>query len=122
MIRTLAGLTVALLSFCRSASGSPPAEHRYAGDLTLSVDLTDPGQKIFRVHESIPVKAGNVTLYYPKWIPGEHSPSGTISDVTGLIISTDSGQRVEWRRDLDDMFTLHLAVPPGTASLQLQFQ
>jgi hypothetical protein len=68
------------------------------------VDLTDPAQRIFRVNERIPVQAGALTLYYPKWIPGEHSPSGTITAVTGLIITTDNGQRVQWRRDLDDMF------------------
>jgi predicted metalloprotease with PDZ domain len=115
-------MAVAALWLCPATAGAAPSDPHYAGELTLSVDLTDPGQKIFRVHESIPAKAGAVTLYYPKWIPGEHSPSGTISQVAGLVISTDSGQRVEWRRDLDDMFTLHLAVPPATASLQLEFQ
>jgi predicted metalloprotease with PDZ domain len=121
-VRTPAALAAAVLWLCHSAVAAPPSDQRYAGELTLAVDLTDPGQKIFRVHESIPVKAGAVTLYYPKWIPGEHSPSGTISDVAGLIISTDSGQRLEWRRDPDDMFTLHLSAPPGTSSLQLEFQ
>jgi predicted metalloprotease with PDZ domain len=106
----------------QKASAAPPPQHRYPGELALSVDLTDPGQKIFRVSERIPVKAGALTLYYPKWIPGEHSPSGTISAVTGLIITADNGQRVPWRRDLDDMFALHLAVPSGAESLQLEFQ
>ena len=122
LLRTLTALAIAALWWCRPAIGAASSEQRYAGELTISVDLTDPGQKIFRVHERIPVKAGAVTLYYPKWIPGEHSPSGTISNIAGLIISTDSGQRVDWRRDPDDMFALHLAVPPGTASLQLEFQ
>ena len=122
LLRTLTALAIAALWWCRPAIGAASSEQRYAGELTISVDLTDPGQKIFRVHERIPVKAGNLTLYYPKWIPGEHSPSGTISDVAGLLISSDSGQRVEWRRDPDDMFALHLSVPAGTASLQLEFQ
>jgi predicted metalloprotease with PDZ domain len=118
---TAAAVTLCL--FCgQAARAAPPLEHRYPGELTLSVDLTDPAQKIFRVNERIPVKAGALTLYYPKWIPGEHSPSGTISAVTGLIITADNGQRVQWRRDLDDMFAVHLTVPAGAASLQLEFQ
>jgi predicted metalloprotease with PDZ domain len=115
-------LAFALLLLCHAGMSAPLSDHPYAGELTLSVDLANPGQKIFRVHERIPVKSGAVTLYYPKWIPGEHSPSGTLSNVTGLIITADSGQRVEWRRDLDDMFALHLTVPSGATSLQLEFQ
>ena len=122
MPRMAAVLAFSSLFFCRAAITAPQSDHRYAGELTLSVDLADPGQKIFRVRERIPVRAGALTLYYPKWIPGEHSPSGTIRDVTGLIITTDGGQRVDWRRDLDDMFTLHLTAPPGATSLQLEFQ
>jgi predicted metalloprotease with PDZ domain len=114
--------TCATLLFCTVALPAPPLDHALAGELALEVDLANPGQRIFRVHERIPVNAGAVTLYYPKWIPGEHSPSGTIAAVTGLIITTDSGQRVEWRRDLEDMFTLHLTAPAGARSLQLEFQ
>ena len=122
MPRMAAVLAFSSLFFCRAAITAPQSDHRYAGELMLSVDLADPGQKIFRVRERIPVTAGALTLYYPKWIPGEHSPSGTIRDVTGLIITTDGGQRVDWRRDLDDMFTLHLSAPPRATSLQLEFQ
>src|ERR1700681_3403797 len=122
MPRMAAVLAFSSLLFCRAAITAPQSDHRYAGELTLSVDLADPGQKIFRVRERIPVRAGALTLYYPKWIPGEHSPSGTIREVAGLIITTDGGQRVDWRRDLDDMFTLHLTAPPRATSLQLEFQ
>jgi predicted metalloprotease with PDZ domain len=122
MPRMAAVMAFSSLFFCRAAITAPQSDHRYAGELMLSVDLADPGQKIFRVRERIPVTAGALTLYYPKWIPGEHSPSGTIRDVTGLIITTDGGQRVDWRRDLDDMFTLHLSAPPRATSLQLEFQ
>jgi len=93
----------------------------YAGPLTLKVDLTDAARKIFRVNETIPVQPGKMDLYYPKWIPGEHSPSGPIEGVTGLVISAN-GQRIAWRRDLVDMYTLHVDVPAGVTSLQLEFQ
>jgi predicted metalloprotease with PDZ domain len=120
--RMSALVAFALLVLCRTGISAALSDHPYAGELALSVDLSNPGQKIFRVHESIPVKSGAFTLYYPKWIPGEHSPSGTLSAVTGLVITAEGGQRVEWRRDLDDMFALHLTVPAGVTSLQLEFQ
>jgi hypothetical protein len=99
----------------------PYLDQPYPGTLTLKVDLTDSARKIFRTHETIPVQPGKLDLYYPKWIPGEHSPSGPIDGVTGLII-TGGGQRIAWRRDLVDMYTLHLDVPAGVASLDLDFQ
>ena len=30
---------------------------------------------------------GPLTLVYPKWIPGEHGPTGPIDDFTGVIMS-----------------------------------
>ncbi|MFC4763492.1 M61 family metallopeptidase [Dyella koreensis] len=93
----------------------------YPGTLTLKLDLTDAPKKIFRVTESIPVRPGPLTLYYPKWIPGEHIPSGPVNNVSGLII-TANGKQLPWRRDLRDMYTLHLEVPEGTDALQVQFQ
>jgi predicted metalloprotease with PDZ domain len=92
-----------------------------ATPITLDVDLADAGRKIFRVRESIPVQAGALRLEYPKWIPGEHSPSGTIAGVTGLRISAN-GHALPWRRDLRDMFAINLQVPEGASQLDLQFE
>jgi predicted metalloprotease with PDZ domain len=114
-------LLAGVMSVCAAARAADPGTHRYPGDLTLDVDLLDPVQRIFRVHESIPVGPGALTLYYPKWIPGEHAPSGTIDGIAGLIVKSAAGERIEWRRDLEDMFTLHLTVPAGVKSLELEF-
>ena len=84
MARMATVVACVALSFCRPAFAASPSAQPYSGELRLKVDLTDPLQKIFRVDECIPVSAGAVTLYYPKWIPGEHSPSGPIDAVTGL--------------------------------------
>jgi predicted metalloprotease with PDZ domain len=110
------------MSVLAAAHAADPSTRRYLGDLTLDVDLSDPIQRIFRVRESIPVSPGPLTLYYPKWIPGEHSPSGTIDGIAGLQVKSDSGQRIEWRRDLEDMFTLHMTVPAGVKTLMLEFE
>jgi predicted metalloprotease with PDZ domain len=93
----------------------------YPGTLSVAVDLRASARKIFTVHESIPVKAGALTLRYPEWIPGEHSPSGTIDSLTSLKI-TAGGTSLPWRRDLEDMYALHLDVPAGTVRIDLDFQ
>jgi len=92
----------------------------YPGTLILNVDLKDAPRKVFHVHEVIPVSPGPLTLYYPKWIPGEHSPSGPLQNVSGLIFTAD-GKSVSWRRDLVDMYAIHLTVPQGAHTLDATF-
>jgi len=91
-----------------------------AESIPLTVDATKTQQKILRVHEVIPVKPGPLTLYYPKWIPGEHGPEGPISSLTGLKFEAD-GQTIPWRRDLLDVFTFHLDIPAGVSHLNARF-
>ncbi|NII73393.1 putative metalloprotease with PDZ domain [Dyella sp. SG562] len=122
--RTLLGWSVALALGAvplAQAQVADPVDQAYPGTLTLKVDVTDAPKRIYRVAQTIPVKPGPLTLYYPKWIPGEHIPSGPINNVSGLVI-TANGKQLPWRRDLRDMFSLNLDVPEGTSSLQLDFQ
>ena len=44
-----------------------------------------------------------------------------IDGVTGLKFFAN-GQRVAWRRDLQDMYLLHLDVPAGSKEIQAEFQ
>ena len=80
--------------------------------VTLSVDASDAPRKMFHSQLRIPATPGTLTLYYPKWIPGEHGPTGPITDLTGLKF-TASGKPLKWRRDLLDGFTFHVEVPAG---------
>jgi predicted metalloprotease with PDZ domain len=68
----------------------------------------------------MPVKPGPLTLYYPKWIPGEHAPDGPIANLTGLKFSAD-GKTIPWDRDLLDVFTFHVDVPTGAEHLDISF-
>jgi predicted metalloprotease with PDZ domain len=88
--------------------------------VTLDVDATQTPEKILHVRETIPVKPGAVTIYYPKWIPGTHSAAGSISTVTGLHFYA-GGKEVAWHRDLVDVFTFHLDVPAGVTALEARF-
>ncbi len=85
--------------------------------ITLSVDATEAPRKIFHARLTIPAGPGTLTLYYPKWIPGEHGPTGPIQDVAGLIF-TANGQTLKWRRDLVDGWTFHVEVPAGVSSIE----
>jgi len=87
---------------------------------TLAVDLTDAPRKILHAVETLPVTPGPLTLVYPKWIPGEHMPSGPIDSQAGFLITTPTGAPVKWERDLVDMFAYHLTVPAGTTQLNIK--
>src|SRR5690242_9765749 len=92
----------------------------FAQNIHLTVDATHAGMKYLAVHETIPVKPGTLTLYYPKWIPGMHEPGGAIGNVTGLKF-TANGANVPWARDLRDVFTFHIVVPAGVSELVADF-
>jgi predicted metalloprotease with PDZ domain len=87
--------------------------------ITLSVDLADAPRKIIHASETMPVQPGPMTLVYPKWIPGEHMPSGPIDNQAGFVI-TANGQPVKWERDSYDMFAYHITVPAGATSLDIK--
>ncbi|MCW8808356.1 MAG: M61 family peptidase [Rhodanobacter sp.] len=111
------GIAVAASTSCMAQGhGQVPA-----GPVALTVHLPDPAQKILYVHEVMPVRPGPLTLYYPKYIPGDHSPDGPISAIMGLQI-TAGGKRIDWHRDDVDMFTFHLTVPAGADRIDIRFQ
>ena len=91
-----------------------------AETISLTVDATKTPEKILRSHEVIPVKPGPLTMYYPKWIPGEHGPNGPISGVTGLKFQ-GNGKVIPWVRDTLDVFTFHVDIPAGVSELNADF-
>jgi predicted metalloprotease with PDZ domain len=86
----------------------------------LDVDATDAARGILHARLHIPASPGPLTLFYPQWIPGEHSPSGPINDVTGLKFFAN-GKPLAWQRDADDMFAFHLDVPAGVDAVDVAF-
>ncbi|MDO6414020.1 peptidase M61 [Sphingomonas sp. BIUV-7] len=100
---------------------APPRDVAYPGTITLKVDATDVVHGVFRVTETIPVASGPLTLLFPKWLPGDHAPQGTIDKLGGLVITAD-GKTIPWTRDLVDVFAFHLDVPAGTTAITAAFQ
>jgi predicted metalloprotease with PDZ domain len=99
-----------------------PQDTPYPGVLTLKVDATDISRRIFQVHETIPVTGpGPIVLLFPQWLPGNHSPSGALSLMDGLVIHAD-GKRIEWLRDPVQVFAFHIDVPAGAKTVDLDFQ
>src|SRR5579872_1587855 len=97
-----------------------PAGAAEPGAIQLSLDLTDAPRQVFHARESIPVKPGALTIYYPKWIPGEHSPSGPLENLTGVKFSA-GGKPVSWRRDPENMYAFLLQIPAGVDTLDVSF-
>lgn len=105
----------ALLAACGLfVSGAAAAER----PVTLEVDATDAPRSLLHARLHIPAAPGALTLYYPKWIPGDHSPTGPINDVTGLQFSAN-GQPLAWQRDAEEMCTFHLEVPTNADSVDV---
>ena len=90
-----------------------------AAPITLRLDATEAARKIYRAELTIPANPGPFTLFYPKWIPGEHAPTGPITDLAGLKISA-GGKTLDWKRDSVEMFAFHLTVPAGVSSVDVK--
>jgi predicted metalloprotease with PDZ domain len=103
-----AGLVLALGA--RANAGEP---------ILLTVDATKaPVQNVLYAHETMPVTPGPLTLYYPKWIPGEHMPVGPIANLSGLVFKVN-GTVIPWKREVRDMYAFDLTIPPGAKQLEI---
>jgi predicted metalloprotease with PDZ domain len=125
--RPASALTLAALCLTFPAAFAQPQQAAPA--ITLTVDVTDAPRKLIHARETITVAPGPLTLEYPKWIPGEHAPTGPIDEMAGFTIAartasgkpctSDPSGHIEWLRDPVDMFAFHLTVPEGCARLDL---
>ncbi|MFM7785558.1 MAG: hypothetical protein ACKPE6_13110 [Gammaproteobacteria bacterium] len=88
--------------------------------LVLEVDATAASRGLQSVRMQIPVSPGPVTLVYPKWIPGNHRPSGTINSLSGLVIRAGDAV-LGWERDPLEMFAFRVEVPAGVARIDVAF-
>ncbi len=99
-----------------------PQDRAYLGVIQLTVNATDLVHRIFSVHETIPVaSSGPMVLLYPAWLPGNHSPSGPVQEVSGLGFHA-GGKVLPWTRDPVDMFAFHVDVPQGVPTIEADFQ
>ena len=115
MRRAWLGLYV-LVALCGGSAGQGRAADR--GVVHVDVDLTEAPRRILHAHLRMPVVPGPLSLYYPKWIPGEHAPNGPITDMAGLKLEAGD-KTLTWRRDPADMFAFRCQVPDGASELKV---
>jgi predicted metalloprotease with PDZ domain len=88
--------------------------------IQITADLTEAPRKLYHAEIDLPVKAGALALTTPKWIPGNHRPTGPVDDITGVVFTAMVGgksQVLPWRRDDVDLYQFHLTIPAGVTSL-----
>ncbi|HEY2955758.1 MAG TPA: M61 family peptidase [Candidatus Eisenbacteria bacterium] len=114
-------LVFTLAASAALALAAPRARAEFGGGtIALAVDASEAPRKILHARMTVPVKPGPLALCYPKWIPGEHGPTGPLTDVAGLHL-TAGGKPLRWERDLVDMHTVRCEVPAGVATLDVAF-
>jgi predicted metalloprotease with PDZ domain len=59
-----------------------------------------------------------MSLVFPKWIPGNHRPSGPLGGLTGIQMEA-GGRSLSWQRDAVDMYEFHVSVPAGIDTLDV---
>ncbi len=124
--QSLAGIIfpLSLLAICLPGPGyhalGQTQTERPRSPILLNVDLRDAPRHLLHAHLEIPVNPGPLTLEYPKWIPGDHQPTGPIDNVAGVFIRA-KGRDLPWRRDDIDMYGIHVDVPRGASTLDVSF-
>ena len=113
MHRALRALIVALIV------GGPPAAP--AVDLTVRVDARDVARKRLHSTLTLAVRPGPLTLVYPKWMPGEHGPTGPLESLVGLEIRAN-GEHLGWTRDPLEMYALRVVVPRDAHELEITIE
>lgn len=88
--------------------------------ISVDVDASEAARGILHVNEKMTVTPGRFAIFYPKWIPGEHSPTGPLNNLVNLHISAN-GKAVTWNRDNVEMFAFWCDVPRGVTSLDITF-
>jgi predicted metalloprotease with PDZ domain len=84
--------------------------------IQITADLSEASRKLYHAEVDIPVKPGPVSLTTPKWIPGNHRPTGPVDEITGVVF-TANGKVLPWRRDDEDLYQFHVTVPAGVTTL-----
>ena len=121
MRTTVLSVLLALTATGVQAQTPPPQDVAWPGVLRIEVDARDIGRRIFKVKATIPARPGPLTLLYPQWLPGAHSPSGPIDKVAGLVV-TANGKPLQWTRDQYDVYAFKVDVPDGASEVVAEFK
>src|SRR5271156_4669081 len=111
---------IELLVLAAMPKGDVMAQSTSTPAMTLLVDETQAFRRIAFVHEEIRVRPGPLALAYPRWIPGEHGPTGPIQNLAGIRVN--SGEvTLPWTRDPDDINTIKIDDAANTSKITVDF-
>lgn len=116
-LRAVLGFMAMALHVSLLGATAPAAEQ---APLTLEVDLRDLARDLVHATLRIPAAPGPMTLVYPKWGPGDHSPMPHLSEIQDLHFMA-GGKDLPWRRDGLDPYAFHLELPPHSKGLEARF-
>ncbi|WP_324829140.1 M61 family metallopeptidase [Qipengyuania zhejiangensis] len=131
MFRTFASLVALSLAAPLAAQSAPahPAESplpptraaEYPGTMVIEVDARDTASRAFTTRQAIPLAPDtrDLVLVYPKWLPGNHAPSGQIQRVSRLSFASDAGP-VAWERVTGEPYAFRLALPAGATQVSAE--
>ncbi len=123
ILRGPCGLSIAAasLAICPLLSAPGRAAEAALPPARIAVDAREAPRGIMSAHLALPVSAGPLTLVYPKWLPGRHSPAGPLTSLGGQRF-TANGQSLPWRRDAIDLNAFHLDIPSGVTRLEADLE
>lgn len=97
-----------------------PTDQAYPGQIQLTVDASDIERRIVHVRETITGVGPDCVLLHAKWMPGRRGPAESVDRLRELTISA-SGSRLAWAHDPTDAYAFRVKMPPGSHTLDLQF-
>lgn len=115
-------LAFVLVTIAHAQPDAPAQAH-------LTIDATDIDRKLLRgtftihltpqLRDSAALHGGRLPLWYPKWVPGTHAPSGPVQNIGGLTITDNDGSPVAWERDPDEVCRIFARLPDAAHAITL---
>ena len=115
-MRRISSLSAPVLALLTMFSMLAPALAQKA-PILITADLTDAPRKLYHAEIDLPVSAGPVALTTPQWIPGNHRPTGPVSDITGVVFTANGQNRCPGAATTWISIEFHLDIPQGVTTL-----
>src|SRR4051812_21315828 len=106
-------MSIVTAAWCLVMPGTSRDSSAAETALRIEVDARDLPRRLLHTTIRIPCEPGPLALWYPRWIPGTHAPSGPLETIGGLRLETPDGKAIAWRRDPVELYRVTCEVPAG---------
>lgn len=108
--------TILAATLLASAELSQPVFTASDADMRIVADLRESHRKIMRSTITLPdVRSGELVLWYPLFVPGNHAPAGPIQNIAEFRVLDAQGREIEWNRDPAEAARIVIEVPRESA-------